>query len=338
ALRAAGYDTAITGKWHLGSKPEWGPRQFGFDHSYGSLAGGVGPLDHRYKKGPFTETWHRDDKLIEEQGHVTDLITQEAVRWIESRTEKPFFLYLTYTAPHIPMDEPKAWLDRYPDIGVPTKRQFAACVSHMDDGIGQVVRALERAGKRENTLIVFTSDNGATPNVRNDDTQYPGSYPPGPAGGSNEPLRGQKAQLYEGGIRVPALVNWPGKLKPSRFAAPIHVVDWMPTLCALAGSQASSDLKWDGQDVWPTLTGAVKPTPRQLYWAGPGFKTAAARDGDWKLIIHRGETEKAELFDLASDPCEKTDLAAQHPERVAALKKLLAELSARDNDMKETEA
>ena len=109
ALKSAGYETAITGKWHLGSKPDEGPQKFGFDHGYGSLAGGCGPLDHRYKEGPFTQTWHRNGKLIEEEGHVTDLIAHEAVEWLEKRGEKSFFLYVPFTAIHVPMIEAEKW-------------------------------------------------------------------------------------------------------------------------------------------------------------------------------------------------------------------------------------
>ncbi|HWE97882.1 MAG TPA: sulfatase-like hydrolase/transferase, partial [Tepidisphaeraceae bacterium] len=114
ALKSRGYDTAITGKWHLGSSPDWGPQKFGFDHSYGSLAGGVGPWDHRYKEGPFSRTWHRDGKLIEEQGHVTDLITHEAIQWIQTRGDHPFFLYVPFTTVHIPIREPDEYVKRVP--------------------------------------------------------------------------------------------------------------------------------------------------------------------------------------------------------------------------------
>lgn len=332
ALQSVGYETAITGKWHLGSKPEWGPRRFGFDHSHGSLAGGVGPWNHLYKRGQYSTTWHRNDELIEEEGHVTDLITNEAVRWIESRKDKPFFLYVPFTAVHIPLDEPSPWLERYSDIAKIGKRHYAASATHMDDSIGKIVAALEKAGKRDDTLVVFFSDNGTRPDVRNDDPQYPGTYPAGPAGGSNLPLRGQKAQIYEGGIRVPALVQWPGRLKPGVFDAPMHVVDWMPTLCGLAGYRPSRELKWDGQDMWPQITGRSSVEPRTLYWAGVGFRSAALRDGDWKLVVHHRPQEQVELFDLARDPNEQNDLAKQHPQRVAELKRLLAEHAAADRD------
>ena len=334
ALKSVGYRTALTGKWHLGSKPEWGPQRFGFDHGYGSLAGGCGPYDHRYKSGPFTRTWHRDGQLIEEAGHITDLIAREAVGWIEDQTEAPFFLYVPFTAVHIPVDEPQAWLDLYPDIAEPSRRQYAACVSHLDDAVGQIVKALERTGRRQKTLLVFFSDNGGYPTARNDDPLYPDSnkYVAGPAGGSNVPLHGKKTELYEGGIRVAALANWPGVLKPGQETAPIHVVDWMPTLCGLAGYKPQRDLKWDGQDIWPVLTGAVTARPRELYWAGSGHRTDAVRHGDWKLIVHRKPEAPPELFNLAQDPHEQANLAGEQPERVAALEQLLARLAERDND------
>ena len=182
ALKTRGYDTALCGKWHLGSKPAWGPQKFGFDHSYGSLAGGVGPWDHHYKTGEFTATWHRDGKLIEEQGHVTNLITHEAIQWLESRTDKPFFLYVPFTAVHIPIREPEEWLRRVPpEITEPSRRQYGANVMHLDDSVGKILAALDKSGKAGNTLVIFGSDNGAYPTARNDDPQYPADdYEPGP--------------------------------------------------------------------------------------------------------------------------------------------------------------
>ncbi|MBW3599097.1 MAG: sulfatase-like hydrolase/transferase, partial [Planctomycetes bacterium] len=201
-----------------------------------------------------------------------------------------------------------------------------------DDSIGKILAALERTGKRDETLVVFFSDNGAIPNVRNDDPKYPGTYPAGRAGGSTLPLRGRKAQLYEGGIRVPALVHWPARLKPGVLEAPVHVIDWMPSLCRLAGYRPARNLKWDGQDVWPLISGGESPKPRTLYWAGVGFRSAALRHGDWKLVVHEGADEKVELFDLARDPNEQNELSEEHPDRVAELKRLLAETAAADRD------
>ncbi|MCP4639301.1 MAG: sulfatase-like hydrolase/transferase, partial [bacterium] len=142
ALKNAGYDTCLTGKWHLGSLPKWGPNHYGFDHSYGSLAGGVSPWNHRYKKGPYTYTWHRNEELLDVSGHVTDLITDEGVDWIEARGSNPFFLYVPFTAVHLPVKEPEKWLNRVPDaIEGEVPRHYAACVMHLDDSVGRIVAA-----------------------------------------------------------------------------------------------------------------------------------------------------------------------------------------------------
>lgn len=336
ALKAAGYDTCLTGKWHLGSKPEEGPNHFGFDHSYGSLAGGVGPWDHFYKQGEFQRTWHRNEKLLDEKGHVTDLITREALQWLEARSDKPFFLYVPFTAVHLPIKEPKEWLDRVPAAITGTvEREYAACVMHLDDRVGRIIAALEKKGLREHTLLVFTSDNGGSTAENAGQTYPPDDYAKGSLPGNNKPLRDEKGRLYEGGIRVPTIVSWPGKLKAGKIESPLSVADWMPTFCALAGYKADKDLKWDGQNIWPVLSGEAKATPRILYWAGPGFRQQAVRDGEWKLIVTKDGKDKPakeELFDLATDPGEKTNLAKQQPDKLTALKDKLAEISKADRD------
>lgn len=336
ALKAAGYATAQVGKWHLGSKPEWGPNRFGFDRGYGSLAGGVGPWDHRYKTGPFTHTWHRDGRLIEEEGHVTDLIAAEAVRWLDARPNTPFFLYAAFSAPHIPIKEPAEWLERVASIADPMERQYAACVAHLDDAVGRIAAALERTGQIQNTLIVFTSDNGGIGTARNDDPAYPpDDYQPGRSNGQNRPLRGQKGTLYEGGIRVPAFVSWPARLEPRVLDAPISVSDWMPTLCRLVGFEPEADPRWDGRDLTGVLLRGEPAGERTLYWAGTGFRSSALRRGDLKLVVHRdpdGEETRVELFDLAADPVERVDLAPSRPETVAELKEALRDQMTKDRD------
>lgn len=336
ALKSVGYETCLTGKWHLGSKPEWGPSQFGFDHSYGSLGGGVGPYNHRYKEGEYTHTWHRNGELIEEQGHATDLITREALQWLGKRGGKPFFLYVPFTAVHLPLKEPQEWLNRVPaEISGEVPRQYAACIMHLDDAVGQIVAALEKSGQRQNTLLIFTSDNGGSTS-ENNDRKYPADdYAVGSLPGNNTPLRGQKGDLYEGGIRVPTIASWPGTLKAGRFETPIHISDWMPTFCALAGYREQADLKWDGRNLWPILSGQEPAKERTLYWTGPNFRASAVRQGDWKLIVTLGKDKaegQVELFDLAHDPEEKRNLAAQQPDQVAALKARLVELSRADRD------
>ncbi|MBL9131597.1 MAG: sulfatase-like hydrolase/transferase [Verrucomicrobiaceae bacterium] len=331
ALKSAGYDTCISGKWHLGSKPEWGPNHFGFDHSYGSLAGGVGPWDHQYKKGPFQETWHRNEKLLAESGHVTDLITQEACDWLSKRGEKPFFLYVPFTAVHLPVKEPAAWLAKVPaGITGDVARHYAACVMHLDDSVGRIVAALEKNGKRGETLIIFTSDNGGSTAENNGQTYPADDYPAGPLPGNNTPLRGEKGSVYEGGTRVPCIANWPGKLKPGTHAAPVQIIDWMPTFCALAGFKPERDLKWDGANLWPQLAEGAKPAAHPIYTVAPGFKSRSFRVGDHKLVLTA--KDKAELFDIANDPNETSDLAKKMPEKVAELQAALNEYAKADKD------
>ena len=335
ALGDAGYDTCLVGKWHLGSTPGEGPNHYGFDHSYGSLAGGVTPYSHFYKRGPWVTTWHRNEELIDEEGHVTDLLADEAVEWIGSRGEGPFFLYVPFTAVHLPIREPEEWMEKVPaGIEGPVARQYAACVMHLDGAVGRIVDAVEEAGKSETTLIVFTSDNGGS-TVENNDTKYPpDNCPDGRLTGNNAPLRGQKGDIYEGGTRVPTIARWPGKLEAGTvFEPPLHVTDWMPTFCALAGSEADGKkLKWDGENIWPALTGEAELPERALYSAGPRFRASALREGDWKLIVFHGEKERIELYNIAEDPNEENDLAESNPEKVAALKRSLAKESASDND------
>ena len=334
ALKGAGYDTGISGKWHLGSKPRWGPRQFGFVRSYGSLAGGVGPYNHLYKKGPYSRTWHRNDKLIDERGHVTDLLGREVVKWIQAE-RRPWFYYVPFTAVHVPVKAPEKYVRLYAGktyYDDPKKdesfKRYAAYASQMDDWIGRMVDALDRTGQRDNTLIVFFSDNGSFPSWRPGGL-YPGKHPASPVLGSNLPLRGYKGQLYEGGIRTPACANWPGTLKPRKVTAPLHAVDWMPTLMRLIGVVPKTDLKWDGRDIWPILTGRqTNPAPRTIYWKFT--RGSAVRHGHWKLISPRSG-RKVELYNLAADPNETRNWAPQDPARATQLRKLLTACAKADS-------
>jgi arylsulfatase A-like enzyme len=338
ALKSAGYETAITGKWHLGSKPDEGPQKFGFDHGYGSLAGGTGPLDHRYKEGEFTRTWHRNGKLIEEEGHVTDLIAREATQWLEGRGDKPFFLYVPFTAIHVPMVEEEKWHKLNAHLTEPGQRLRAACTTHLDDAVGQVLSVLERKNKLNNTLVIFFGDNGAHGLSDNQGGPYPGEYERFRVGNDNPPFRGHKSGLYEGGIRVPGLACWPGKLNPSEVHTPMHAVDWMPTLCALAGAKPAANLKWDGINIWPLLTqSGGSPPARTIYSAAPSFRAQMVRHGDWKLIVTSTDAKKnkagqTELFNLAADIGETKNLAAEMPDKLAEMKQLLADVSRADRD------
>lgn len=334
ALKTVGYSTCLTGKWHLGSLPKWGPNHFGFDHSYGSLAGGISPWNHRYKKGPYTVTWHRNEELIEETGHVTDLLTDEAVEWIDSHHASPFFLYVPYTAVHLPIKEPQEWLARVPKtIQGDVPRHYAACVMHLDDSVGRIIEALEKHGVRENTLLVFTSDNGGS-TVENNDLKYPDdNCPNGKLVGNNHPLRAQKGSVYEGGTRVPTIVSWPGRVKPGKVDTPVQITDWMPTFCAIAGYEPKVDLKWDGSDLTQLLTNHAALPERAIYTAGPGWRASSLRYGDWKLVVHgEGDNRKIELFNIAKDPTESKNRAESELQRVAEMLVKLEEATQRDRD------
>ena len=328
ALQNSGYKTYISGKWHMGSPPECTPCKYGFDSSYGYFHGQIDPYTHHYKTG--VRSWHRNDKYLDEVGHATDLITKEAVRVIESDHNKPFFLYVAYSVPHYPLDEPEEWTSMYKGtIENPSRLWYAASVTHMDADIGQIVDAVDRTGIRNNTLIVFVSDNGGQQSWH-DEKQYNGRYADKPHTvlGNNRPLRSWKGSVYEGGIRVPALANWPSLLEPRKLSASVHIVDWMPTLCKLAGYSPQKDLKWDGRDIWPLICGRTASNePQMFYWKTPN--AFAIRFGNWKLITNK-QQKSFELYDVIADPYEEHDIALRHPERVNDLRRLLTEVSAHD--------
>lgn len=345
ALRNAGYATGLFGKWHLGSHPRYGPNRYGFDYSYGSLAGGVDPYHHRYKEGEYSHTWHRNGELIEERGHVTDLIVEEALQWMEAQ-ERPWFCYVPFTAVHVPIKAPEEWIDAYCDRSYdadPARdrsfKMYAAYASHMDHAIGRLIESLHRTLQVDDTIVVFASDNGAIPDSATDTIhQYPGRQEELPRLGSNLPLRGRKAQLYEGGIRTPAVISWPGTLRPAAVSRPIQVVDWMPTFAGLTGATTAEDPRWDGRDVWPLITGEAAEPDRTLFWNFRGSEFGA-RIGDLKLRTDGGlQPEKTELFDLAADPGERRDLFADAPGRAADLLDLIRQERALDDASKRPDA
>ena len=329
-LRKLGYVTGIIGKWHLGLRPEVGPRQYGFDYSYGYFHGQLDPYTHLYKIGD--RTWHRNDEFIDEEGHATDLLTGEAIAFIERHQKRPFFLYVPFSVPHSPLNETDRWTGPYVHrIANESRRKFAAAVTHMDDSIGQIVGALARLGQKENTLIVFFSDNGG-PKDWYPTYQYDGRYPAFDRLGDNSPLRGWQCEVYEGGIRVPAFVHWPERLRQRAIMDVTSVMDFLPTLLAVARGQpaeVSTDESLEGMNIWPTLAGREATGPRVLYWKTDTHY--ALRDGDYKLIQDR-KTGKVELFDVANDPYEKREVANEQPERVRQMLNALHQQQARDPD------
>lgn len=316
ALKGTGYTTAIVGKWHLGHHdPAYLPTRRGFDHQYGHYNGALDYFTHIRDGG---HDWHRDDQRNDDQGYATDLIGREAARLIaEHDRAKPLFLYVPFNAPHTPIQAPQRYINRYGHIKDKQRRTYAAMVTCMDDAIGRIVGQLETSGyPPEKTLILFFSDNGGIPRF-----------------GSVGPWRGAKGKLYEGGVRSPAVVVWPGRLEPgSEVDEPLHVVDWYPTLLRLAGVEIDQDKPIDGRDAWPTIADG-KPSPHEAILLNSTPFTGALLEGQWKLVwngqVAANDTElptqeKWELFDLANDPAERQNLYDKRPGVALRLKRLLA--------------
>ena len=320
-LRTCGYTTALLGKWHLGLRPEVGPRQYGFDQTYGYLHGQLDQYSHLYKNGD--RSWHRNDSFVEETGHATDLIAGEAVRFITTQRSKPFFLWVAFSVPHFPLQEEDQWVAPYlSSIQDPSRRLYAASVTHMDAGIGRITGALEKTGKLSETLIFFTSDNGGQQEYHSE-VDYGGKHGPNPVLGDNRPLRGWKTDLYEGGVRVPAFVYWRDRLKPKVLQAPVSYLDWRPTLAHLASARVSDQWKLEGRNVWSLLSGqGAEPPAPTLYW-NVGDSAAVLQE-NWKLIVRQQDPNAAELYDLARDAVEKTNLAAKESGKVEQLRGVLA--------------
>jgi len=334
ALKAGGYRTHMAGKWHLGARKEWIPNAYGFDSSYGTLTGAADPWTHKYRKGnPYEDTWHRDGVFSHEEGNATELVAAEAVRRV-SQGPSPWFVYVPFHAVHTPVDAPEEFKKLYAGTKFhddPSKHdsrlRLAAMVSQLDAKVGQLVAAVEKAGQRDNTLIIFTSDNGGIESLKN---AYAGKVPDSPLNSENDPLRGQKNTLYEGGTRVCAFAHWPGKLKPRKMTTPMHAVDWFPTIAALTGCQPSAAPPWDGVNQWDRLTGANASAPDRAIYIAMQNGARSLRLGDWKIIRKPGMA-KPELYNIAADPFEKENLASKQPARLKELQTRLAEEHGKDN-------
>jgi arylsulfatase A-like enzyme len=322
-LKEAGYKTAIIGKWHLGhaDKKYW-PKQRGFDYQYGAM---IGELDYFTHEESGVLDWFRNNAPVREPGYTTTLLGKDAARLIEEHDGSvPLYLYLAFNAPHTPYQAPKEYIDRYSQIQDPTRRTYAAMVACLDDEIGRVLAALEKKKMRDNTLILFHSDNGGTRSAMFAGVMADMSKVKIPC--DNGPYRDGKGTLYEGGTRVCALANWPGHIQPQTVDGLIHAVDLYPTIAALAGASTARCKPLDGVNVWDTIAQG-KPSPRsEIVYNVEPFR-GAVRQGDWKLVWRTLLPSRIELFNLAEDPSEKNDVAAQHDEKVVALQKRLEALS-----------
>ena len=316
ALKDAGYSTAICGKWHLGEfQQAYLPTKRGFDHQYGHMFGAIDYFTHM-RDGK--SDWYRDDFPIKEEGYSTNLVAKEACRLIKDRpANKPMFLYVPFNGIHGPHQVPESYMASYQSL--PKLRQtIAGMLSAVDEAIEQITAALVAAGMRNNTLIIFSSDNG------------------GPAPGKatmNTPLRAGKGTVYEGGVRVCSFANWPGKIKAGiTIQEPMHAVDWYPTLTKLVGAHLEQKLPPDGLDIWPVLTQNAKSPHDAILLLGNKPGVSAIRMGDWKLLVGASDTDaeeqadsqkssgKLELYNLAEDIAESKNLANVQPERVNAMR------------------
>ena len=303
-LQRGGYSTGMSGKWHLGTRDHFHPRSRGFDEFFGFLAGA-----HSYfpseRKEPVYSSIQRDRETVKEPAYLTDAITRETVRFIAGHKDEPFFAYVAFNAVHTPIEASKKYLDRFPGVGNARQKAYNAMTSALDDAVGAILGALKKHKLENKTLVIFLNDNGGPIYTRVQ---------------SNGRLRLGKLFLFEGGIRVPMIMSWPGKLEAgSVYRKPVSSLDVFPTVCAAAGIQLPPELKLDGADLLPYLTGKNESSPHEaLFWSnGPN---RAVRLGKWKLVK---AGEHSWLFDLEKDPGEKTNLAKEKPGILEKLEKAL---------------
>lgn len=301
-LKALGYATCAVGKWHLGTKPKYRPMRRGFDEFYGTLANT--PF---YHPTMFVDSRESDEvqKVTDPEFYTTDAYGERAVDWLGKQEDRPWFLYVPFNAQHAPLQAPQKYRDRFGMIENEKRKKFAAMMSAMDDAVGKILQQVKDMGQEENTLIFFLSDNGG---------------PTRQTTSKNTPLRGFKASTWEGGVRVPFCIQWKGHVPAGAlYSEPVIQLDILPTALAAAGAPAKDEAKLDGVDLLPYLTGKKSGRPHEtLYWRfGDQW---AIRDGDWKLVAGRGGDSEGELYNLAKENTEMTNLASESSDKVAELK------------------
>ena len=315
-LKMASYHTALIGKWHLGLESPNTPVERGFDYFHGWLGD---MMDDYWKHRRHGINYMRlNGQEIDPEGHATDLFTKWSVDYIHSQADnnRPFFLYLAYNAPHFPVQPPQEWLDKVKkrEKGIDdTRAKLVAFIEHMDDGIGQVINALKESGQYDNTIIVFSSDNGGHL----------------PSKANNGPLRDGKQSMYEGGLKVPTCISWPGKIKAGSVSSQVHLsMDLYPTLLEVTGSEPRDSI--EGRGFLTELLGekntfADRPTYFTRREGGTrygGQSIYAVRSGNWKLL-QNSPYEAYELYNLKDDPMEQNNLMGQEKEKYQELNKLL---------------
>jgi arylsulfatase A-like enzyme len=303
-LKKSGYDTALIGKWHLGFRPEWGPNAHGFDEFFGILSGAVDYQLH--KTGLGQPDLFENLKPVERNGYLTDLLTDAAVKYITRRRTAPFYLSLHYTAPHWPWQDRKGgervtFTDKTIEPitmgGGGSLKLYAEMMRILDEGIGRVMRALRTSGIERNTLVIFTSDNG------------------GERFSYEWPFSGEKGELLEGGIRVPAIVRWPAAIPVNRMTSQMAItMDWTATILAAAETQAAEGYPLDGINLIPIIKGASPVQDRTFCWRI--YDQDAVRQGRWKYFRNGA---RRSLFDLSSDRREQADFSIKNPDMLKRL-------------------
>lgn len=311
-MKNAGYATALVGKWHLGWKPEFSPLRHGFDYFFGFKAGFIDFYTHTTPDTPGGGSdLYENDAAVEVPGYMTDLITERALRFIEQHTTRPFFIEMAYNAPHWPYqvpDKPSVARDggRHLtpfDDSTSTRADYVAMIERVDHGVGQVLGTLDRLGLRQNTIVIFTNDNGGEWLSR------------------NAPLFHNKWSLWEGGIRVPAIVRWPGRIPAGEVTRQVGItMDLTASILSAAGA-TSTDARLEGIDLFPILEGRAPEVERTLFWrAHPARNQTAVRSGNWKLIT---DAVTPMLFDLSADIGERVNLVSKRPDVARRLRALL---------------
>jgi len=307
-LRKAGYHTTLIGKWHLGQLPKYGPLQSGYDHFWGFRGGGLDYFTHTALGEP--DLWD-GDKLTAAPGYLTDILANKAIEVIGGamKAHAPFFISLHFNAPHWPWEGPTDEQEALRLADKPTIKKmfhfdggslkvYSEMVRRLDMQIGRIMAALEQFGAAQDTIVIFTSDNGGE---RFSDTW---------------PFSGKKGELLEGGLRVPSIIRWPRRIKAGATSPQVTItMDWVPTLLAAAGTTGDPAYPFDGINLLPVLTGAA-PAPRTLFWRYLNMAQEACRDGDWKYLKILDNTF---LFNVADDPLERANLKLRQPERYAAI-------------------
>jgi len=316
-LQKAGYVTGCVGKWHLGAADAFHPNNRGFDYFYGFLGGGhdyfridmTQPVKEAYLQGLI-----RNKRPADFEGYLTTALSRDAAKFVTDNKEKPFFLYVAYNAPHMPLQAPKEDIARYAHIKERKRRIYAAMVDLMDRGIGDVITAVEENGLRDNTLMFFLADNGGP--LASEKT------PKGGNGSSNAPFRGGKGNVYDGGVHVPFIASWPAKIKAgSRYNKPVSALDIARTAVEVAGADADFGPAMEGVDLIPFVTGELEGAPHPyLYWRNGDGRQWSILAADGTKHMRSRDQRAPLLFSLPNDISESNDLAAEQPERASELR------------------